>query len=108
MPNSGAKRKKIDISAPRTPRMREPNTTEKFTTLAPGRNWQSENTSLNSAALIQRRFSTTMRYAHGKVPPKPDSDIARNARKSWESVGASGAESETSAIAETYPHLRWG
>src|SRR6185295_6095880 len=48
---------------------REPNTTEKLTTLGPGRNWDSANASLNSSAVIHPRWSTIMRRAHGSAPP---------------------------------------
>src|SRR6516225_6995299 len=74
-------------AAPGAPPKREPNTTEKFTTFGPGRNWESANASLNSSDVIQRRCSTIIRRAHGSAPPNPEMETITKARKSSESLG---------------------
>src|SRR4029079_12434642 len=98
--------------APVGPRIREPNTAVRLTTLGPGRNWQSAYTSLNSSAVIQRFRSTNIRRVHINVPPKPISVILKKARKSstWLGIGgevASGvAGSGMTEISSLRPPLR--
>src|SRR4029450_1872938 len=74
-------------AAPGAPPKRDPKTTEKLTTLGPGRNWDRAKASLNSSAVIQRRCSTIIRRAHGSAPPKPEIETMTNARNSSGSVG---------------------
>src|SRR5262249_8435480 len=74
-------------AAPGAPPKREPNTTEKFTTLGPGRNCESAKASLNSSAVIQHFCSTILRRAQGNAPPKPETETIAKARNSSESVG---------------------
>src|SRR5258708_35675224 len=74
-------------AAPGAPQNRETNTTEKFTTLGPGRNCESAKASLNSSAVIQPFCSTIIRRAQGKAPPKPEIETMTNARKSSGSEG---------------------
>src|ERR1043166_6701412 len=47
----------------------------------PGRNWDSESTSRNSASLSQRRSSTIMRRANGNTPPKHEMPTLRKPKK---------------------------
>src|SRR5690242_13729226 len=79
-------------AAPAAPPKREPKTTEKFTTLGPGRNCESAKASLNSSAVIQPFCSTIFRRAQGKAPPKPDTETIAKARKSSPSVGCAMVE----------------
>ncbi len=79
-------------AAPAAPPKREPNTTEKFTTLGPGRNWDNANASLNSSAVIQRRWSTIMRRAHGSAPPNPETETTTKARNSSSREGRAATE----------------
>src|SRR5262245_36262394 len=74
-------------AAPGAPAKREPNTTEKLTTFGPGRNCDNANASLNSSAVIQCFCSTIIRRAHGKAPPKPETDTTTKARNNSESAG---------------------
>src|SRR5262245_20017858 len=74
-------------AAPGAPPKREPKTTEKFTTLGPGRNCESAKASLNSSAVIQCFCSTILRRAHGNAPPKPETDTTTKARNNSESEG---------------------
>ena len=94
---------------PAIPRNRDPNTTDRLTTLGPGRKWHSAKVSLNSSAVIQRCCSTMPRRAQTSTPPKPASDILANAtnsaiRPGGADVGSSGAGTaaggESGGIAE--------
>src|SRR5215831_10348925 len=67
-------------SAPGTPRTRTPNTALKLTMFGPGRNWHNARRSLNSSAVIQRLFSTSIRRAHANTPPKLDIETPAKAR----------------------------
>src|SRR6185437_2385721 len=83
----GPSKPAMATAAPRGPPKRCPKTTEKFTTFGPGRNCASENASLNSSAVIQRRRSTIIRRAHGNAPPKPEIETPTNEMKSSDSDG---------------------
>src|SRR5215831_18461733 len=85
-------------AAPGAPPKREPNTTEKFTTFGPGRNWESANASLNSSDVIQRRCSTIIRRAHGSAPPNPKMETTTKARKSSESLGRIAVEVDDGVV----------
>src|SRR5262245_6866244 len=74
-------------AAPGAPPKRDPKTTEKLTTLGPGRNCDRAKASLNSSAVIHRRCSTIIRRAHGSAPPKPEIETMTNARNSSDKVG---------------------
>src|SRR5271156_5770436 len=65
-------------AAPGTPWKRRPTIIETLTTFGPGKNWDSDSTSRNSASDSQPRRSTIMRRAKGMTPPKPDNPILRN------------------------------
>src|SRR5262245_39083683 len=78
-------------AAPGAPPKRDPKTTEKLTTLGPGKNWDRAKASLNSSAVIHRRCSTIIRRAHGSAPPKPEIEIMTNARNSSARVGRTTA-----------------
>src|SRR5262245_42384487 len=62
------------------PRKRRPIATDRLMMLPPGRNWQRLSSSVNSAPVIQRRWSTTMWRASGSTPPKPVSPRIRKPR----------------------------
>ena len=79
-------------AAPAAPPKREPNTTEKLTTLGPGRNWDSANASLNSSAVIHPRWSTIMRRAHGSAPPNPEMETTTKARNSSSREGRAATD----------------
>src|SRR6187549_2222158 len=89
--------------APGTPRTRAPNTTARFATFGPGRNWQSAKTSLNSAGLIQRRSSTAIRRAQARVPPNPKIETMAKLENRLQNVGrGAGAGAGDSAIPDDY------
>ncbi len=101
----GPHRPSADTKAPGTPRTRAPNTTAKFITFGPGRNWQSAKTSLNSCAVIHLRSSTAMRRAQARVPPKPKTETITKLLKSPHSVGrGAAAESGDWDMADDYRH----
>src|SRR5262245_426112 len=93
--------------------MREPNTTDMFTTLGPGRNCDSEKASMNSSAVIQRFSSTISRRAQGRIMPMPDTDILAKPRNSSDNEGGScsaggfwagvTAASDEGGMAHDYP-----
>src|SRR4029453_15442053 len=74
-------------AAPGAPPKRDPNTTEKLTTLGPGRNWDRAKASLNSSAVIPPRFSTIIPRAHGSAPPNPEIETMTNARNNSDNLG---------------------
>src|SRR5437773_1380940 len=74
-------------AAPGAPAKREPKTTEKFTTLGPGRNCERAKASLNSSAVIQCFCSTIIRRAHGSAPPKPETETITKERNSSDRDG---------------------
>src|SRR5215475_11982593 len=78
-------------AAPGAPPKRDPKTTEKLTTLGPGRNWDRAKASLNSSAVIHRRCSTIIRRAQGSAPPKPEIETMTNARNSSDNLGRTTA-----------------
>src|SRR6187549_3098048 len=80
-------------AAPGAPPKRVPNTTEKLIMLAPGRNCDSENASLNSSGVIHLRRSTIRRRDHGSAPPKATTDSPAKARNNSSSFGRVGGDS---------------
>src|SRR5215831_9209988 len=92
-------------AAPAAPPKREPKTTEKLTTLGPGRNCDSAKASLNSSAVIQPFCSTILRRAQGKAPPKPETETIAKARNSSERDGRAVTEDEE-GVAGADMHLR--
>src|SRR3981081_3814063 len=85
----GPKRPNKAASEPGSPAAREPNMTEKFTMLGPGRTWHSASCSLNSSALIQPRSWTITRRDQASTPPKPQTAIFAKPRNSSRGVGTS-------------------
>src|SRR5882762_3786904 len=68
----GPSRPNRAASEPASPAAREPNMTEKFTMLGPGKTWHSASSSLNSSGLIQPRSWTITRrdQARGWMSPE--------------------------------------
>src|SRR5579871_6684525 len=91
---------KKPATAPRNPRKRVPRHTARFTTFAPGMNWQNANRSANSASSSHLRSSTTMRRANGSVPPKPVALALKKAEKICQQVGICSSGSPASPEAE--------
>src|SRR6266478_2194599 len=83
-------------SAPGMPRIRLPNTAQRLTMLGPGRNWHNARRSLNSSAVIQPLFSTSIRRAHANTPPKLDIDTPAKVRHNSTMEGR-GAATEVTA-----------
>src|SRR5215468_7213603 len=81
-------------SAPGVPRIRAPNTAQRLTMLGPGRNWHNARRSLNSCAVIQPLFSTSIRRAHASTPPKLDIERPAKARNN---AAMEGREAATTA-----------
>src|ERR1700760_1074667 len=85
--------------APASPRKREPNTKVRLTMLGPGRKWHSAKVSLNSSAVIHLCWSTMLRRAHTKTPPKPASDILAKATNSATKPGGGDIEGAGARVA---------
>src|SRR5687768_9010265 len=85
-------------AAPAAPPNRVPNTTEKLIMLAPGRNCENENVSLNSSAVIHRRRSTMSRRDHGNAPPNATTETPANASKSSSSPGGLTGGADIAAV----------
>src|SRR6185503_8993404 len=78
-------------SDPERPRKRLPTMIETLTMFGPGRNCDSESTSMNSRSLSQRRCSTSIRRANGSTPPKPCMPTIRKPTNSARREGGTAA-----------------
>src|SRR5258708_3925757 len=81
--------------APGMPRIRTPNTAHRLTMLGPGRNWHNARRLLNSSAVIQPLFSTSIRRAHANTPPKLDIETPANVRHNSAMEGRGAATAAT-------------
>ena len=75
---------------PDGPRKRLPTMIDRLTMFGPGRNCDSDSTSMNSRSLSQRRCSTSMRRANGNTPPNPCMPTIRKPRNSARREGGGG------------------
>src|SRR5947208_467776 len=73
---------------PSGPRKRLPTMIDTLMILGPGRNCESDSTSVNSRSVTQRCCSTSIRRAKGSTPPKPCNPTTRKATKSARWVGS--------------------
>src|SRR6266404_2977538 len=74
---------------PSGPRKRLPMMMETLTMLGPGRNCDSDSTSVNSRSVSHRCCSTSIRRANGSTPPNPCRPTMRKPRKRPRLVGVS-------------------
>src|SRR5258707_11223586 len=81
------------------PRIRAPNTAQRLTMLGPGRNWHNARRSLNSCAVIQPLFSTSIRRAHANTPPKLVIETPAKARHNAAIEGCGAATATTAEAA---------
>src|SRR5439155_11221667 len=93
-----AKRPKNATIAPRRPNQRLPSTIAVLPMLGPGRIWHNAHTSVKSAGVSQRRFSTMIECAAGNTPPNERAPIERNPRKSSQSVRGGVGSIESSRL----------
>src|SRR5260221_5132092 len=81
------------------PRSRAPNTAQRLTMLGPGRTRHNARRSLNSCAVIQPLFLTSLRRAHANTPPKLDIETPAKVRHNSAMEGCGAATAATAEAA---------